>query len=124
MCIRDSYTFDHVFSQLQLLFFALLAFAILYRYGFHPAEIDATNLDTDIVYRKWVPSLLGMLVLTCQNVYLRFIAVLFKFLENILRKLNETHGPKSLRVIGYPSGAMVVNITVLFAIALIVIFVS
>ena len=118
------YTFDHVFSQLQLLFFALLAFAILYRYGFHPAEIDATNLDTDIVYRKWVPSLLGMLVLTCQKVYLRFIAVLFKFLENILRKLNETHGPKSLRVIGYPSGAMVVNITVLFAIALIVIFVS
>ena len=118
------YTFDHVFSQLQLLFFALLAFAILYRYGFHPAELDATNLDTDVVYRKWAPSLLGMLVLTCQKVYLRLIAVLFKFLEKILRKLNETHGPKSLRVIGYPSGAMVVNITVLFAIALIVIFVS
>jgi multicomponent Na+:H+ antiporter subunit D len=118
------YTFDHVFSQLQLLFFALLAFAILYRYGFHPAELDATNLDTDIVYRKWAPSLLGMLVLTCQKIYVRLIAALFKFLENILRKLNETHGPKSLRVIGYPSGAMVVNITVLFAIALIVIFVS
>ena len=118
------YTFDHVFSQLQLLFFALLAFAILYRYGFHPAELDATNLDTDVVYRKWAPSLLGMLVLTCQKVYVRLTAALFKFLENILRKLNETHGPKSLRVIGYPSGAMVVNITVLFAIALIVIFVS
>ena len=118
------YTFDHVFSQLQLLFFALLAFAILYRYGFHPAELDATNLDTDIVYRKWVPSLLGMSVLTCQKVYVRLIAAFFKYLENILRKLNETHGPKSLRVIGYPSGAMVLNITVLFAIALIVIFVS
>ena len=71
-----------------------------------------------------MPSLLGMLVLTCQKVYVRLIAALFKFLENILRKLNETHGPKSLRVIGYPSGAMVLNITVLFAIALIVIFVS
>ena len=118
------YTFDHVFSQLQLLFFALLAFAILYRYGFHPAEIDATNLDTDIVYRKWMPSLLGLSIIVISKLYASMLINGSILLEYVHKSLNNSHGPKSARVIGYPSSAMVVNIIIVFALALIVIFVS
>jgi len=45
-------------------------------------------------------------------------------IEYTYRKLNESHGPKSARVTGFPSSVMVINITILFAIALIVIFAS
>ena len=52
------YTVSHVLSQLQLLFFALLAFAILMRTGIHPPEIRAVNLDFDWTYRYFIPRLI------------------------------------------------------------------
>ena len=52
------YTSDHVVAQLQLLFFSALAFAVLFRTGLYPPEIPSTNLDTDWVYRKLIPSVL------------------------------------------------------------------
>lgn len=49
------YTVDHVLVQFQLLLFALFAFVFLMRSGLHPPEIRATNIDTDWVYRKFIP---------------------------------------------------------------------
>ncbi|MGY9011503.1 MAG: hypothetical protein ACKVLN_04740, partial [Rhodobacterales bacterium] len=46
------YTTAHVVGQMQLLCFALLAFAVLMRTGFHPPEIRAINLDT-CGWRVW-----------------------------------------------------------------------
>lgn len=49
------YTFDHVLVQLQLLLFALLAFVVLKKLGLYPQMVQSTSLDTDVVYRKWLP---------------------------------------------------------------------
>jgi multicomponent Na+:H+ antiporter subunit D len=49
------YTLSHVTLQLQLLLFAALAFVVLIKTNLYPAEIRATNLDTDWVYRKLLP---------------------------------------------------------------------
>ncbi|QTA93186.1 NADH-quinone oxidoreductase domain-containing protein [Desulfonema magnum] len=46
------YTGAHVVGQLQLLMFGILAFYLLLRSGYYPAEIRAINLDTDWFYRK------------------------------------------------------------------------
>lgn len=45
------YTYGHVMGQLQLLFFAGLAFSLLLLSGFYPAEVRAINLDVDWTYR-------------------------------------------------------------------------
>ncbi len=45
------YTTTHVITQLQLLLFSALAFAVLKRTGIYPEELKATNLDTDWFYR-------------------------------------------------------------------------
>ncbi len=45
------YTITHVVTQLQLLLFSALAFAVLKRTGIYPPELKATNLDTDWFYR-------------------------------------------------------------------------
>ena len=45
------YTTAHVVTQLQLLFFSALAFAMLMLAGIYPAEIRSVNLDSDWFYR-------------------------------------------------------------------------
>ena len=56
------YTTAHVITQLQLLLFAALAFVVLMKSHLYPAEIRATNLDTDWTYRRLIPSILGVIV--------------------------------------------------------------
>jgi len=53
------FTTGHVVTQLQLLLFAALAFVTLMKTKLYPAEVDATNLDTDWIYRKALPWLIG-----------------------------------------------------------------
>jgi multicomponent Na+:H+ antiporter subunit D len=48
----EPYTVPHVVSQLQILFFSALAFALLLLSGIYPAEIRCVNLDADWFYRK------------------------------------------------------------------------
>ncbi len=55
------YTVDHVLVQMQLLIFALLAFVFLMKTGVHPPEVRATNVDTDVLYRKFIPSIFPVL---------------------------------------------------------------
>lgn len=45
------YTLEHVVTQLQLVMFACLAFALLVRTGLYPKSLRSTNLDTDWFYR-------------------------------------------------------------------------
>ena len=49
------YTASHVISQLQLLVFSALAFAVLMRTGIYPPELKAINLDFDWIYRRAGP---------------------------------------------------------------------
>ena len=46
------YTASHVVNELQLLMFGGLAFLLLVRTGYYPAQVRAINLDTDWFYRK------------------------------------------------------------------------
>jgi multicomponent Na+:H+ antiporter subunit D len=68
------YTVDHVLTQLQLLFFALLSFAILARNHLEPPEVPSTILDTDWMYRKALPAVLhplGHTVLTVRDGFIK-----------------------------------------------------
>lgn len=52
------YTATHVITQLQLLMFSALAFAVLFLSGLYPPEIRSVNLDTDWLYRRAAPAIL------------------------------------------------------------------
>ena len=55
------YTVTHVVTQLQLLMFAALAFVFLMKTGLYPSEQRSTNLDTDWLYRRLLPGVVGKL---------------------------------------------------------------
>ncbi|NOX94082.1 MAG: Na(+)/H(+) antiporter subunit D [Alphaproteobacteria bacterium] len=46
-----AYTAPHIITQLQILLFSGLAFAVLQKTGLYPSELKSTNLDTDWLYR-------------------------------------------------------------------------
>ena len=52
----EPYTTSHVVTQLQLLVFALLAFAVLALRHLETPQLRCVNVDTDWVYRKLLPA--------------------------------------------------------------------
>ena len=50
------YDVSHVLAQLQLLFFAALAFVWMEIKGYAPPELHSTNIDAEWLYRKLLPA--------------------------------------------------------------------
>ncbi|MCC2098457.1 MAG: Na(+)/H(+) antiporter subunit D [Hyphomicrobiales bacterium] len=50
---KNPFDIQSVVTKTQLLFFSILAFALLIRTGLYPKEIPSTNLNTDWFYRKF-----------------------------------------------------------------------
>ena len=120
----DPYTMEHIAGQLQLLFFALLAFAIIYRRGLHPPELRAVNLDTDVIYRKFMPSVLSYIAFVIFSLFKGTSSLLKFAVIKFTSKLHHSHGPDSPRAASWPAGAMVISIAALLGLALFVIFFS
>ena len=118
------YTMAHVVGQLQLLFFALLAFAILYRRGIHPPEIRAINLDFDWIYRKAGPAVLRYLgaVWTACTTYLS--QVFSGWAMGMFHRFQHSTGPEGKIAQTWPTGAMVLWIAILLGVTLAVNFLS
>ena len=113
------YTFDHIITQLQLLFFAALAFVVLFRNGWYPPEIKSINLDFDWFYRKPLNSLLGVMSAS-------FGAVLNdvqNFKQSSLKLITtfayQAHGPNSKIARGTSVGNMVIWVAVLLSACLV-----
>ena len=52
----EPYTWSHVITQTQLLFFSALAFVYLQLRGLYPPELPSTNIDAEYLYRRLAPS--------------------------------------------------------------------
>ncbi|MBL4749859.1 MAG: Na(+)/H(+) antiporter subunit D [Amylibacter sp.] len=116
------YTTGHVVGQLQLLLFALLAFAFLYRKGIHPPEIRAVNIDTDWTYRKAGPAVIRWLSWVIGSIYNGIIGLLAKTTTRTIKRLYNSHGPEGRMARNWPTGAMVLAIAVMLAATLLVNF--
>ena len=91
------YTWSHVISQSQLLFFSALAFAFLMTSGLYPSERKLINLDVDWFYRR-----LGLKLF---QVICRLIVTASKESGNVLRSSLEEI-IDSVRSIAQPGGTL------------------
>ena len=53
--VYEPYSASHVFTVLQLLLFAALAFVFLWKMGWYPPELRSVVLDVDWVWRRLLP---------------------------------------------------------------------
>lgn len=113
------YTFDHIITQLQLLFFAALAFVVLFRNGWYPPEIKSINLDFDWFYRKPLNSLVGAMAMSFGSL----LTGVQNFKQSSLKMITtfalQAHGPKSSIARGASVGNMVVWVAVLLSACLV-----
>ncbi|GLQ07092.1 Na(+)/H(+) antiporter subunit D [Sneathiella chinensis] len=116
----EVYTASHVVTQLQLILFATLAFALALRLGVYPGLKSAINLDFDWFYRKAGKSLAittGTLILT---VWTAFINLCQRGVAGVISLAVDTHGDGKTMSRTVSSSAAVVAIVALFGVILLV----
>ena len=114
------YTVNHVVGQLQLLCFALLAFAVLMKSKIHPPEVRAINLDTDWIYRKFLPNIITLFYKGFTSFWEVFANLIKIRLGEIWNFILKVHGPEAGISSVRPTGAMALWVSVLLAFSLIV----
>lgn len=112
------YTVTHVVTQLQLLLFAGLAFAVLMRTGLYPAEFRSVNLDFDWTYRRLLPTLIGVLRRAVQGAWRFGVRITEYRLDRLLTGIYSAHGPQGPLARTWPTGSMVLWIAVLLGMTL------
>ncbi len=119
----EPYTATHVITQLQLLLFSALAFAVLIRTGLYPPEMKFTNLDSDWLYRKAMPAAVGRFMALGGGARDRVLARARNHLERFIATIYRHHGPQGALARTWPTGSTVLWVAVLLAATLIIYFI-
>lgn len=109
----QSYTTTHVVTQLQLLFFSMLAFAVFMRTGIYPSQLKSVNLDFDWTYRKLGPVLIKGIRSLISSVWGALISTGLRGVNFGIAALERAHGAEGLLARAWPTGSMVLWIAVL-----------
>lgn len=110
------YDLSHVLTQLQLLFFAMLAFVWLYRSGIYPPEVRAINIDAEWFYRRLFPRALNAFFQGMWRVDGRVRGAFQARINGFLDYLLQLHYPSEKTSRMRPTGFMVMWVTVLLAV--------
>ncbi|WP_339833128.1 Na(+)/H(+) antiporter subunit D [uncultured Parvibaculum sp.] len=119
----EPYTFTHIVTQLQLIAFAALAFALIAGVGLWPASRAVIILDTDWAYRRLAAGLLGMLSLFIGTAWRWMKLVAGERLERFLDGIYRAHGPQGILARTWPTGSMVLWIAILLGTTLVLTYV-
>jgi multicomponent Na+:H+ antiporter subunit D len=113
------YTSSHVLSQLQLLVFSAMAFAVLMRTGIYPAEMRAINMDSDWIYRRLGPDLAAAATSGLSRGLAAFGTAAQTMGGTLLRWNRFWHGPDGALARTLSTGAMALWISALLAVYLV-----
>ena len=113
------YDTTHVVTQLQLLLFSAAAFVFLVKTKLYPAEITSVNLDTDHVYRRWLPSTAEAVHSTASQLGVRLRERTEASVLDVLAVVRALHSPTGgLLGTPWPSGQTAMWAAVLLAVSL------
>lgn len=117
------YDLTHVLIQLQLLAFAILGVVFLHRSGLYPAEIRATNIDAEWLWRKALPAVSRLIVRTLRELKNSVLG-----LQGAMRREDTyragVQGLQSVLARNWPTGSMVLWVGVFLAVMLLASIIS
>lgn len=114
----------HVVEQLQLLLWAVLAFAVLILLKWYPAEVPSTNLDFDWFYRvpgRGLVTWAYAAVYALWNLVWRLLSVRFR---KAMDRIYAVHGPEGALARSWPIGFMALATAIVLGLALLIVFAS
>ncbi|MEX6632187.1 Na(+)/H(+) antiporter subunit D [Hyphococcus lacteus] len=118
------YTAYHIVEQLQLLLWAILAFAVLVLIKWYPAEVPSTNLDSDWFYRIPGRAFLGWVSGASRATWNALWGIFSGRVHAIMARIYSVHGPEGQMARSWPIGFMALWAAVLLAFALILSFLA
>lgn len=119
----EPYTLTHLVTQMQLIAFAALAFALIASAGIWPAPRAIVVLDTDWTYRRFAAGALGMLSLFIGTVWRWMKLAAAGRLERFLSGVYRAHGPQGILARTWPTGSMVLWMAILLGTTLVLTYV-
>lgn len=109
----QAYTASHIIAQLQLLLFALLAFAVFLRSRGYPLERRSVNTDFDIFYRRWLPSLYRSFLNFTRDGWQSILLDLNRGVHQFIGFMFRYHGPGGVQARTWQTGDMALWVAVL-----------
>ncbi|PKQ04017.1 MAG: Na(+)/H(+) antiporter subunit D [Alphaproteobacteria bacterium HGW-Alphaproteobacteria-11] len=119
----EPYTLSHLVTQLQLVLFAALAFALLMKAGFWSARSRTILLDTDWLYRRLLASILGIVSVFGGGIWRWAVVIGQRRLDHFLSGVYRAHGPQGVLARTWPTGSMVLWIAILLGTTLVLTYV-
>ena len=116
------YTAYHVVSQLQLLLFSALAFALLLRRGLYPAMLRSTVLDSDWFYRKPLAGLIRFGRRWGRQIWGEVLSAADLLRLGVLALVRRYHGPEGLFARTWSGGDIALAAVAMLGVYLVVFF--
>lgn len=118
------YTPYHIIEQLQLLLWAVLAFAVLILIKWYPAEVPSVNLDTDWLYRVPGRAFLGWVSGASRATWIALWGIFSGRIQALMERIYAVHGPEGQLARSWPIGFMALWTAILLAFVLILSFLA
>ncbi|MEM9168209.1 MAG: Na(+)/H(+) antiporter subunit D [Pseudomonadota bacterium] len=118
------YSAYHIVEQLQLLLWAVLAFAVLIIMKWYPAEVPSTNLDTDWFYRIPGRAFLGWASAATGAVWNGAWSIALSRVNAVMARVYAFHGPEGQMARSWPIGFMAMWTAVVLGFTLVLAFVA
>ncbi len=118
------YTAYHLVEQLQLLLWAVLAFAVLMLVKWYPPEVPSTNLDTDWLYRVPGRAFIGWVSGASRATWNALWGIFSSYIQAVMARIYAVHGPEGQMARSWPIGFMALWTAVLLGFVLILSFLS
>lgn len=118
------YTTAHVVTQMQLLLFATLAFALLIKFKLYPDEVASTNLDFDWFYRVPGRAFLGWASGASRATWNALWGIVASRIHALMARIYAVHGPEGQMARSWPIGFMALWTAVLLGFVLVLSFLA
>ncbi len=118
------YTAYHIIEQLQLLLWAVLAFAVLILIKWYPAEVPSTNLDTDWLYRVPGRAFITWASGASRATWIALWGIFSGHIHALMARIYAVHGPEGQLARTWPIGFMALWTAVLLGFVLILSFLA
>jgi len=112
------YTWSHVISQTQLLFFSALAFIMLNLVRLYPPELPSVNIDAEWVYRRLMPHTVRGAIALFAPIDRSMRGLTLGRVERIVGRVYRHYGPEGIMARTWPTGSTVLWVASLLAVYL------
>ncbi len=103
----------HVIAQLQLLFFAALAFTWLNLSGRYPPELRSVNIDAEWIYRRFVPRTIHRVGAVLNRIDRRARQVIVDATYRLVDNIAARYGTQSQAASAWPTSRMILVVVIM-----------